>query len=605
MAVIIPNRITPDMRATEGEVRTYNKLASQLDNNWYIWYDIGIGNSEVYPDFTLIHPQYGLFVLEVKDYKFSHIEEVTKTQVKTKFRNSKNPIIQARDYIFSVVNKVAFDPPYSYGVVFPNISREEITKPLQNKIGISDIINPKLLLTKSDLNSSLQSKLQKMRSKPSENKRLTTLQFNTLRMTIDPSIKVPHRFTSNESSDKEKIPAVLDVKQERAAKSIGEGHRLLKGIAGSGKTLIMLYRTKIIAHMHPEWDVLFICWNRSLINYLEQMYNGIDLSTSSHNIEFNYFSRWASQISKNYNINFPRNVNSPSYDKDYAEAINQLVKKSPKKQYQAILIDEAQDFEENYFRLLVNHLDKETDSLLICYDYAQNIYKKETSWKKLGIDIDGSRTIDLTVSKENLERNYRNTLEITKFAKSIYNDRIPFKDENDQISEITTIKGTADRGPVPTIQFCNDRQDEYKYIVEWIQTTKNNNNLDFSDFLIIYPGKKLKDFNLEFGLLPYFRNNDIPYHWITKDSRNKSNFSLLEDNIKISTIHSAKGMDFEAVAVIACDCINDKYNQPETQLYISSTRARKFLLMTTGGINHSIEKILDYACNETIKYKGI
>ena len=74
MAIMIPNRITSEMRATKGEVKTFNALAKGLDNNWIVWYDMGIGNTEIYPDFILIHLQYGLIVLEVKDVPFKNLK---------------------------------------------------------------------------------------------------------------------------------------------------------------------------------------------------------------------------------------------------------------------------------------------------------------------------------------------------------------------------------------------------------------------------------------------------------------------------------------------------------------------------------------------------
>ena len=593
MAIMIPNRITSDMRATPGEVKTFETLAKHLDDDWYVWYDIGIGNTEIYPDFILIHPLYGLYVLEVKDFYLKHIIDISKDKFVTNSRKIQNPMHQARNYTMSIINKVKADIPYVYCAVFPNISKDELNTTINSKTSISKIINPKLIITKEQLDSKVAEKLLSMRSDQISNKKVTLSSFNQLRMVIDPSIKVPHRFVTDSNDSKNKMPAVLDIKQERAAKSIGEGHRLLKGIAGSGKTLIMLYRAKLIARLNPDWEVLFICWNRSLINYLEQMYNDIDLNTTSRNIEFTYFTRWATQIGKIYNINFPKDVESPNYNKKYNDTISRLLDQIPIKKYDAILIDEAQDFEDDYFRLLVNHLNSETDSLLICYDYAQNIYQRKSSWKKLGINVAGKRSINLSASNDNLSKNYRNTREITKFAKLIYNDKIPTKDENDTIYDITKIQGNASKGPQPIVEFCYDRQQEYEMVTEWIKNLIESESLQYSDILIIYPAKRLNDFDLEYEFIPYLHSQNIPYNWITKDRFSKSSFHLDENTVKISTIQSAKGMDFEAVAVVACDNIKDE--QVETQLYISVTRARKYLLLTTGRPRHQIEKILKYS----------
>lgn len=590
MAIMIPNRITPDMRATPGEFKTFETLAKYLDDKWCVWYDIGIGNTEIYPDFILIHPLYGLYVLEVKDFYLKHIIDISKDKFVTNSREIQNPILQARNYTMSIINKVKSDIPYVYCAIFPNMTQNELHTTINSKTSIAKIIDPKLIIAKDQLDSKLKEQLLAMRSEKISNKKMTLGGFNQLRMTIDPSIKVPHRFVTDNNDSQDRIPAVLDIKQERAAKSIGEGHRLLKGIAGSGKTLIMLYRAKLISKLNPDWKVLFICWNRSLINYLEQMYNDIDLNTSSGDIKFTYFSKWVTKVGESCNVPIPKNVESPNYNKVYNEAVLKLLDYTPHIKYDAILIDEAQDFEDDYFRLLVNHLNKETDSLLICYDYAQNIYQRKSSWKNLGINVTGRRSINLSASNDNLSQNYRNTKEITKFAKLIYNDKIPAKDENDDVYEITTIKSACPRGPLPKLEFCYDRQREYEKVAEWIKYLIAKESIQYSDILIIYPAKSRNGFELEYEFLPYLQSQDIPYNWITKDRFTKSSFDLLENSVKVSTIQSAKGMDFEAVAVIACDNIKEK--QVETQLYISVTRARKYLLLTTGQPKHQIEKIL-------------
>jgi superfamily I DNA and RNA helicase len=134
---------------------------------------------------------------------------------------------------------------------------------------------------------------------------------------------------------------------------------------------------------------------------------------------------------------------------------------------------------------------------------------------------------------------------------------------------------------------------EMDIILDWMKEMVENERLNYSDILVIYPAKRKNSFNLEKVLLPNLEMNNIPYDWITRDRFSKSLFDLGQNSVKISTIQSAKGMDFEAVAVIACDTIKDE--QTETYLYVSATRARKYLMMTSGEPNHKVEKILDYA----------
>jgi superfamily I DNA and RNA helicase len=603
MAIMIPNRITAEMRATSGEAKTFNAIAKGLSNDWYVWYDVGIGNKEVYPDFILIHPLHGIVVLEVKDILFKNFKSISKTIFSTGTYSFPNPIIQARNYVFNVINdkKLTEKVPYHYAVVFANINTDMLNNKIDN-VSILDLIDHNLIITKNDLsNERILIKIESIVKNTKKQKNITLKTFNTLRMIIDPSVKVPHRYQlrANENLP-EPLPAVLDLKQERASKSIGEGHRLIKGIAGSGKTLILLYRAKLLAKMHPEWNVLFICWNRTLINYLRQMYDGINIDVNRDKVQFTYFSRWMSDIARVHHIPMPKITESYNYDLEFKEVAQVLTSKISTDKYQAIMIDEAQDFEEDYFRLLLNHLDQKTNSLLICYDYAQNLYKKVSSWKSLGISVSGRRSINLSNSKDALETNYRNTLEITRFAKFIYNDNIPTKDELDNIGYLSKIAGATNRGPLPTVQLYQDREREYKTTIDWIKKTKKENQLSFHDFIIIYPGKQVNSFDLQHGYFNHLEKSNIPFTWITRDQDSKSNFTLHDGTLKISTIHSAKGMDFDAVVMVACDCV--KSESPEAELYTSATRARKFLLVTTGGNNHKVNKILDFAYQSSVDW---
>ena len=76
--------------------------------------------------------------------------------------------------------------------------------------------------------------------------------------------------------------------------------------------------------------------------------------------------------------------------------------------YDAILVDEGQDFSDEMFRVVTALLNKKTNSLTIALDENQNIYKKAQTWKELGIKAQGRvHTITNT---------YRNTKEIVGFA---------------------------------------------------------------------------------------------------------------------------------------------------------------------------------------------
>src|SRR5262249_26340909 len=62
---------------------------------------------------------------------------------------------------------------------------------------------------------------------------------------------------------------VLDAKQEQKARNIGPGHRLMFGVAGSGKTTILIARAKYLAEQNHDKKGLVLCFNRPLATYLK------------------------------------------------------------------------------------------------------------------------------------------------------------------------------------------------------------------------------------------------------------------------------------------------------------------------------------------------
>jgi superfamily I DNA/RNA helicase len=76
--------------------------------------------------------------------------------------------------------------------------------------------------------------------------------------------------------------------------------------------------------------------------------------------------------------------------------------------YDAILIDEGQDFSDEMFRTVISLLNKKTDNLMIALDDNQNIYRGGQAWKNLGIRAQGR--------VHRLNCVYRNTIEIARFA---------------------------------------------------------------------------------------------------------------------------------------------------------------------------------------------
>jgi hypothetical protein len=143
MAKLIPTFNSSSSDMTGGEKRLGQSLEDNLEDDYTIWYDVPVGKKNLRPDFTILHPQRGLLVLEVKDWKIGTIQDanrksftiVTNDGVKSVI----NPLEQARKYVLAIKQLLCQDRdlvqpdgkyagqlicPYGYGLVLANITRK-------------------------------------------------------------------------------------------------------------------------------------------------------------------------------------------------------------------------------------------------------------------------------------------------------------------------------------------------------------------------------------------------------------------------------------------------------------------------------------------------
>ena len=187
----------------------------------------------------------------------------------------------------------------------------------------------------------------------------------------------------------------LDSEQNRSKNLRSKGAAIVRGVAGSGKSLILKDR---VIKLAEDFDkILVLTYNRFMNSWLKSNLKAL----TGKKIECLTFHQWAYR-----NLGY-------SYEDD-ASKLLELAQKSGKR-YQAILIDEAQDFHDQWFQALLTVLDPQTNALFIVYDNTQSVYgqahrrKADWSWKSLGINIPGGRS-------QIFDLNYRNSPEILEVA---------------------------------------------------------------------------------------------------------------------------------------------------------------------------------------------
>ncbi|MCX7641786.1 MAG: AAA family ATPase [Elusimicrobiales bacterium] len=210
--------------------------------------------------------------------------------------------------------------------------------------------------------------------------------------------------------DDTNIIKIIDKKQEEVTRNLELGHYLLKGVAGSGKTVILISRAKFLSKFFQNWKILFICYNKSLASYLKTQLSEFK------NIEISTYHKWCLKKLNKFDLipfDFEPKTDE-EFDIELPKKLLNFNNINEEDKYQAIIIDEGQDFDPLWYKTLLKFLDEKTNSLIIAVDSSQSIYNRKISWKSLGINIIGRTKI--------FRKNYRNTKQILEKAYLLIKD---------------------------------------------------------------------------------------------------------------------------------------------------------------------------------------
>src|SRR5690554_5259326 len=277
----------------------------------------------------------------------------------------------------------------------------------------------------------------------------------------------------------------MDFQQEQLARSLGEGHRVIHGVAGSGKTMILGYRCAHLAKVSMK-PILVLCFNRSLAARLRQVMAEKGLGEK---VVVQHFHGWCKEMLAAYNVDAPpgsRDVDA--YLAALVERTMDAVERGliPRAQYAAVMIDEGHDFEPDWFRLVVQMVDPSSNSLLVLYDDAQSIYRSrkkglDFSFASVGIQAQGRTTV--------LKLNYRNTLEVLTVARAFADDLLSGREAGEDGVPIITPQSAGRRGAFPELIACAGDREEWELIVARLQDERDAGRA-WGDMAILYRYKR-------------------------------------------------------------------------------------------------------------------
>jgi hypothetical protein len=599
MASLIPSLNSCLGRMTSGEKRFAQRLADKLEDDYLCWYDVPVGPKAQFPDFIILHPRRGLLVLEVKDWRLDHIKSLDKhfacLIAQNGLKQVKNPLIQARSYAYTIADHLERDPkltapdgqyqgkliiPWGYGIVLSNITRAQF-----ENTDLGEALEPDRIIFKDEMTESVdaesfQSRLWGMFTVGFSHV-LTMPEIERIRWHLFPEIRVEAHQLSFLGEDslslnvRDDIPdliRIMDIQQEQLARSMGEGHRVIHGTAGSGKTMILVYRAQYLASVLQK-PILVLCFNISLATRLEQMMAGKGLS---QHVSVRHFHGWCMNQLKLYHVPCPQ-----QFHNDHEEFFSQLVKsvvsgvergQIPTAQYGAVLIDEGHDFQPEWLKLLSRMIDPQTNSLLLLCDDAQSIYgntrRSKFSFASVGIQARGRTSI--------LRINYRNTAEVLAVAYEFSKEALnPHEADEDGIPVIAP-ESAGRHGVIPLISHCANLKAELDYIIECFRQC-HDEGISWREMAVIYRARFM---GVE--AVDRFQRAGIPVEWLQESSQTR-HFNSSSDSIKVMTLHSSKGLEFPVVAIpgIGYLPLKDFDSAEEARLlYVGMTRSMDRLLMT-------------------------
>ena len=589
MATVIPALSTCVSRMTQGERRTAERLEQKLDDDYLVWYDVPVGPKHAHPDFVVLHPRRGLLILEVKDWRLETIRTASKQTWEILAqgvpKNVANPIEQARHYAHQVVDALSKDQrltnadgklafPWSYGVVLTHITRRQF-----EAAELHFAIEPHRVVCSDEMTATVeaedfQSRLWAMF--PTLMRGVLSIpQIDRVRWILFPEVRVNTQiglFTADEeaSDTLPDIMRVMDLQQEQLARSLGEGHRVIHGVAGSGKTMILGYRAEYLAKASANAKpILVLCYNQPLAVKLDAVMAAKGLAAKVH---VRNFHKWCRQQLVAYGQALP--AQGPDMFEQMVAGVIRGVDRGqiPSGQYQAVLIDEGHDFEAAWLKLAAQMVDPATNSLLLLYDDAQSIYQRrraqQFSFKSLGIQAQGRTTI--------LKINYRNTRQILQTASMVAADLLKSEESADDGVPLVHPVSCGRDGQEPVIVRLPSLRDEALKIAELLSAA-HQEGYSWGDMPVI-----CRHYSEMERCAAVLRHRQLP-HEVRKGS---GTFNPLADTIKLLTMHASKGLEFPVVALSGAGQMPEdgQDEADEARLfYVAATRATQRLIVPLSG----------------------
>jgi superfamily I DNA and RNA helicase len=465
-------------------------------------------------------------------------------KMKNPFNQASNNMHKLKALLQQKLGTIHFT--YGHAVVFPNCK-------LFGSLPVG--VNRDILITLDDMNE-LNIKIDKIYQKWQQQSfpSLSVTQMNQMRKAIEGEFRLVPVLSNIIAVQEEKLVS-LTTEQCRVLDYLVEHKRaLIKGVAGSGKTMMAIMQAKRFVDNHGCKNVLFICYNKNLAESLKLAIP----NTYKSNIHIYHFHDLCKQYTEKYikiHFNVPNSEEERGsfWQVDAPSLLITACETHAAPKFDAIVVDEGQDFEAFWWYALEKTRLSADIPYYIFYDPAQNLYVNSEHLPDFGKPIV-------------LQTNCRNTRKIISLCNHLIN------------SEIKSMTTTPD-GVINELVKTQNRQETLAKVRQYIKQFMGIDKLDSSQIAILSPYTK----NLS-SLSGMSSIGD--YSLVESYASWKQN-----DGIYYSTIRSFKGLEADVVIIIdfqykdweTSDSRNNIHSLND--LYVGISRAKHQLIIITADMD--------------------
>ncbi len=537
MASMYPDRLRIDTESM-AERRLYKLFRAEVPDDYVVFHSVSWlardtrgGAQDGEADFIVAHPDRGILVIEVKGGNIRY--DGVAGQWYSHSYAIKDPFEQARRNKFSLLEKLK-DLPYwrqrwltlGHAVAFPDVV---VKHDLRLDAPVDIILDAEDL---ASLTAWVERVMDYWRDQDHQDGRPGSTGLQELIDLLSPSWELRAPLALEFAEEAEKIIRLTE--EQFALLDFLNGRRrvAIAGCAGSGKTTMALEQSRRLARQ--GFRVLFTCFNKALAEYIrsdEELPDNIEAShfhglcvrkVHQAGLSDRLKGGWSSQTWYDQKL--------PELLVEAAEVLGP--------QYDAVVIDEGQDFQSNWWLSLLYLLeDPDRGIFYVFYDDNQNLYQE---------------ALQLPEELEHfaLHRNCRNT-------QHIHNTFLPF------YQAATAPTAIGPRGRAPELIYYDSDSGLNRAMRRVLHRLVNEEQVYNEDVVILTPRARENSLLWQWGYLGNFRVTD---RW-PPDS----------GEVYCTTVHSFKGL--ESPVVILAEVYPSARQNLETLLYVGCSRARNHLII--------------------------